>query len=799
MKKILLLMVLISTMVLWGEGGYHNFSVAQRDDFLAPLVNPANIGFRNSNGFTYLGNYNQDELEKNNYSLFFNLDQFAYVFQKTQQDHHLLNLGIDLTDNFYFGSSYDWTNSKYKEGSWNFGLLARPYDFISLGAVSCQTFDEDAVNYRLGTAIRPVFLNGSIWNRLTLSLDMDYISDKWQKPILGMQTELVDGLLLGGSYNLESETAGVDFGIRFANLGLGNFTRLNQDNEVDSGNFYVNFSGKSFRSLLESSDFSKAENRFYNLDMGEKIVEKNPKQNFGPFRIIFDKNKTAQEMIELLQELKEKEDINGVLIKSGNFSASFANINELKQAFLDFKSSGKKVVFYYNSIGNLNYAFAAAVADKIYLNPGGSIDLKGISSTVPYVKGLLDTLGIKMVNLQSHEYKTAFNMFSEKQMTAPEREAYEYLLGGLYDEMVSMIETGRGEVLEKHVTQIIDEGPYFIADRALDAGLVDALLYKDELEPELEKLYGETKITDSIAEVDYRYNWSKPKKEKIAIIYALGNIHMGSSKSNNSIGSKTLANQIKKAREDNTVKGIILRVDSGGGSALASEIITREIKLCKSGDNAKPVVVSMGGAAASGGYYISCYADKIFADPCTITGSIGVVGMVPDLSELWNKVLVNWSVVKKGKHADFFNIHRGPSQPELNMLERSIQHSYESFTGEVAKGRDMSQTEVHKVAKGRVWTGQQALERGLVDELGSLQDAIAAMKEIAELEEEIELIDYSKESGKINLNLSFSSMGISASSIVPTELSTIKDMLQNYQDYKDERILYLMPYNFDFK
>ncbi|MDY6915764.1 MAG: signal peptide peptidase SppA [Candidatus Cloacimonadota bacterium] len=799
MKKLLLFIILMNTFVLWGEGSYHNFSVAQRDDFLAPLVNPANIGFRNSNGFAYLGNYNQDKLEKNNYSLFFNLDQLSYVFQKAQQDHHLLNMGIDLTDNFYFGTSYDWTNSKYKEGSWNFGLLARPYNFISIGAVSRNTFNEDEINYRLGTAVRPVFLNKNIWNRLTLSLDMDYISNKWQKPVIGLKSELVDGILLGGSYSLETETAGINFGIRLSNLGIGNITNLDRDNKVEYGNFYLNFSSRNFRSFLNTHHLTKPDNMLYNLDMGEKIVEKNPKKKFGHFLIIFEDNTTVQEMVTQLRELKENDAIDGILIKSGNFSASFANINELKQAFLEFKSSGRKVVFYYDSIGNSNYAFAASVADKIYLNPGGSIDLKGVFSAVPYVKGLLDTLGVKMVNLQSHEYKTAFNMFSEKQMTPAEKEAYEYLLSGIYDEMVEMIESGRGDILKKPVTQIIDEGPYFIANEALEVGLVDGLIYQDQLEEKLEELYGETKVVKNVTKVDYVYDWQKPQKDKIAIIYALGNIHMGESMGNTSIGSETLAKQIKRAREDNSIKGIILRVDSVGGSALASEIIAREIKLCKSGENTKPVVVSMGGSAASGGYYISCYADKIFADPCTITGSIGVVGMVPDLSGLWEKVLVNWSVVKKGKNADFLNIHRGPSDNEINMLERSIEQTYNKFTSEVADGRNMSQLEVHKVAKGRIWTGKQAMERGLVDEVGGLQDALIAMKEMANLENEIELVDYSKDSGKIDLNLSFSSIGVSEKSIIPPELNSIKDMLENYQNYKDEKILYIMPYNFDFK
>ena len=232
------------------------------------------------------------------------------------------------------------------------------------------------------------------------------------------------------------------------------------------------------------------------------------------------------------------------------------------------------------------------------------------------------------------------------------------------------------------------------------------------------------------------------EKDKIALIYAVGNIHSGEGVPGKSIGSVTTAKAIKQAREDRRVKGIIIRVDSGGGSALASDVIGREVELCKTGKNKKPVIVSMGGVAASGGYYIAAKADKIIAQPSTITGSIGVIGIYPVFERLYEKIHVNWDTVKRGKNADLGSTHRQPTAKEKKIGEESIQHFYDRFITLVAEGRNMSKDEVHKIAQGRVWTGKQAFEHGLVDALGGMDLAVKEMKKMADLKHEVKLVEF---------------------------------------------------------
>jgi len=419
--------------------------------------------------------------------------------------------------------------------------------------------------------------------------------------------------------------------------------------------------------------------------------------------------------------------------------------------------------------------------------------LRGISSSMPYLKNTLDILGIEVVNFRSHEYKTAGNMFSEYEMTAAERESMQYLLDGLHNEMVKMIETGRKDKLKKMVQTIIDEGPYFIAENALEAGLVDKLIYEDELEGEIKEKFGKWKEISQPLPDFVKQDWSEPAKDKIALIYAVGNIHMGKGKSGKTIGSQTTAKAIRLAREDKSVKGIIIRVDSGGGSALASDIIAREIVLCNEGKNKKPVVISMAGAAASGGYYIAAFADKIVAQPTTITGSIGVVGIIPNFTNMYHKIGLNWATVKTGEQADFAATHRPFSEKEKEMISTSIEHTYWSFADVVAKGRQMTREAVHEIAKGRVWTGKQAYDRGLVDELGGMKKAKELMTEAAGLKQEIQLVEFEVSDKSFEFN-PLTLMTAKAKAQLPKEMTRLMDTLAEIESYGDEKALLLMPY-----
>ncbi|MGC9362915.1 MAG: signal peptide peptidase SppA, partial [Candidatus Syntrophosphaera sp.] len=352
---------------------------------------------------------------------------------------------------------------------------------------------------------------------------------------------------------------------------------------------------------------------------------------------------------------------------------------------------------------------------------------------------LLDHLGVDVQNYRSHKYKNAGNMLSESEMTEAEREVYDSLLQSMYDQMIAAMNAGRGDKLKASAQEAVDAGPYFLAQDALDAGLVDALTYEVNLSKDLDKDFGFSKKESVLP--DYRdYAWAHPKQNLIAVIYASGNIVMGKGTPGKKIAHETTVNLIRKARKDDNYKGIILRVDSGGGSAQASDIILHELQLAQDVDH-KPVVVSMSGMAASGGYYISCGADRIIAEPSTLTGSIGVIGLGLSIPRLLEKIKVNWSTVQKGRNADFGSMFRDSTQEERAAMTNLIEAVYDDFVAKVAKGREnLSPEDVHAIAQGRVWTGEQAMANGLIDDLGGLDKAIEHMRDLTGIEGNITLV-----------------------------------------------------------
>lgn len=784
MKKIGLISVLICLVVsISYTADYSNFPAATTDDFLATKVNPAALGFGNASGIGYVHGYSDLQMKKD-WALFLNFERFGYCYEKVDSTElHTLSDGIELSKNFYFGTDYAWKPAGFSKGNWGLYLLTRPWDFLSV-AGSWRNISKSNENYSVGFGFRPIRVKGNFCYKITLTCDITYDNEKWQKPKLGLQTQFLDGIHINGYYNMEDKgfTLGLDFDISHFKSG-GQF-----NNKSESGLIYGNISKKRFDSFI----IKEKRNKFYDYNLSGIVYDVRPTRAFGPFEIVSAEGHTMQEIVEKIEHLKQDERIKGIVFQSGNMVAGLAKFQELQDAFLDFKSSGKYIVFFYDYILNSNYVFASSVADKIYLNPGGMLDLHGISISVPYVKALLDTLGIEVYNFQSHDYKNAANMFSETGMTKAEREMYERFLDELYSQMVIMIAQGRN-MTEEQVKMAIDKGPYLVAEEAVDAGLVDGLIYKDQLEDTLKDLYGEVSITKQYRINSVRYDWSDDPKKKIAVIYAIGNIHSGKSLPGQSIGDQTYMEALKNARENGSIKGIILRIDSGGGSALASENIYREVMLCKEGENQKPVISSFSGVAASGGYYIACASDKIFAEPSSVTGSIGVLAAIPNLTGLFSKIHINWDNVKKGKNADFGALYRPLTDQEKEIIEQSIQAEYKSFVNDVAKGRKMSFDEVHKIAMGQVWTGSKALELGLIDAYGGMKEAIEEIKKSASIEDEVELVTYPQKKSAFKIEIGSSLMGLKAEKY-PAEIQHILDKIKESTFYNDEKILLLMPY-----
>jgi protease-4 len=700
----------------------------------------------------------------------------------------------EIGRNIYLGAKYDWKNKYINDGRWSWSAMWRPSNYLSLAA-NANDVGADDNEYRFGMSIRPFAGNEQLSRKLTVSADIirgeiDEEDADWQKPIVSFSSEFLDGLYVGASYDLEREQIALNTSISFSNMRLGNLFGFNDDNDYATGNAYVHLTDYNQNSIKEL--FQK--DQFYTWKLNGKITEQKSGFQLGPISITSKGQTTTKEVLDKIKELKENDHIKGIIFKNANFSCSFAIRQEIFGALQEFKAADKKVIFYAENMTGSQYCLAAGVADAIYLHKLGSIDLRGVSVSIPYYKNLLDTLGIDIINFQSHEYKTAFNSFSKESMTDAERETYEYLLDGIYEEMTAMIAIGRGSILKSPVTEIIDQGPYLNANRAYDVGLVDYLVYEDELDDMIKEKFNIKCFTKEIETGELQTEWHKPHQDKVAIIYTVGNIIKGKGKKGQIIGSETTAKAIKNAREDKSIKGIILRIDSGGGSAFASDVMNREIEKCKEGKNKKPVIASMSGVAASGGYFIAANADKIIAQPATITGSIGVIGIFPYFERLYEKIHINWSTVKRGASADFGAMYKRPTDRQIKQINDYIAKTYDEFVTVVANGRDLPKEEVHKIAMGRVWTGKQALDRGLIDQIGGLETAIAEMKIMAGIKEELVLVDYSGYDSKINIIMDTNFMSVPGlSAELPEEMETMREWWNNYKLYENEKALMLMP------
>ncbi|MDD2229482.1 MAG: signal peptide peptidase SppA [Candidatus Cloacimonetes bacterium] len=774
-----------------------DFPIAGIDNMFIPISNPSLIGTGNAEGLGIAHLNVEDEWQKN-YWLFLNSDGLSYIYERNNgKNYHTLATGSEflpayIFPNLYLGTNYRWHNEDFKEGSFRSGVSYRPTDYASLAFTWDNPYEKSPL-YRAGLAVRPfAFTNAVADYRLELTADMNYAKDikdyETYKPVLGIQTQILDGLMLGATYNMEKESTMLSFSFAANNTSTG--VMMHSKTDDNYGVAWAHFTDDSFKPF-----FGINPKTWYNMKLSGNIISyKAPKYQFGPFNIYDSKDKSVEAVIAEINQAKDDPTIKGIFLKNPSFSTSFALQQELIEAFAGFKATGKKISFYFDNISNGGYIFAASIADEIYLNPMGSIDLRGLSISSPYLKNLLTTLGIETLNFRSHKYKNAGNMFSETEMTASEREVYDSILQSLYSQIVARINEGRGSKLTDTVENLVDGGPYFLASEALSKGLVDAIIYADEVNQQLKK---DSKFSAKTSSMDdYRsYDWSQPKETQIAVIYASGNIVMGKGTPGRKIAEQTTVEMIRKARKNKAYKGIILRVDSGGGSAQASDIILHEMELAQT-ENKMPVVVSMAGVAASGGYYISCKADRIVANPATLTGSIGVIGLVFNATEMFSKVKVNWSTVKKGANADMGSMYRPWKEEEKIKLTKMIEWTYEDFVKKVDDGRKvMNLEQVHQHAQGRVWTGEQALEIGLVDALGGLDTAVESMRDVSGIKGKIRLIDAtSNEQG----------MSIDISSNPLTKLLPIKaiealssDYIKLYElwdDYSEENALMLCPF-----
>ena len=438
------------------------------------------------------------------------------------------------------------------------------------------------------------------------------------------------------------------------------------------------------------------------------------------------------DIIESLKNAKSDSDIKGIYLEVSDPQAGFATIEEVRKALLEFKTSGKFIYAYSEGYSQKGY-YLASTANKLYLNPQGSLEIKGLSSQIMFYKKMLDKLNVEVQIFRHGKFKSAIEPFMLDKMSDANREQVEIYLGSLWGHMISGIGESRN-ISVKEINDMADHLSIRSPEDALKYNLVDALKYEDEVFSAIKKNIN-IKDSDKISFLsldDYSKSAivSEASKDKIAIIYAVGEIESGEG-DDDKIGSARIAKAIRDARLDNTIKAIVFRVNSPGGSALASDVIWRETVLAQ---KTKPFIVSMGDVAASGGYYISCAADRIFAQPNTITGSIGVFGMIPNAQKaLSEKLGITVDTVNTNKHSDVGTILRGVTTEEFEYVQQSVENIYDVFISKVALGRKTSKNKIDSIGQGRVWSGMDAIKINLVDELGGIKDAIAYAAKQAKL------------------------------------------------------------------
>jgi protease IV len=502
----------------------------------------------------------------------------------------------------------------------------------------------------------------------------------------------------------------------------------------------ISAAGLILTALLAGGPATVAGNSALVLKIGGNLQETEPGGVIGQF---IEAPPTVRSVVDSLRKAKVDDRVTSVIIQPTGTAALWAKVQEVRDAIIDFRSSGKPIVAYLEYGGEQEFYLASA-CDKVFLMPVASLDLTGMASYELFLRGTLEKIGAYPDALHIGDYKTASNTFTERTYTPQHKEMAESLNTDLYEQLIKGIAEGRHKS-EQEIRDLIDHGP-FLPEDAVRAGLVDDVAYEDELDDKVALAEDEVNY---LAQEDYRgislSSLGLNTGPRIAVIYAVGIISSGESNYDSPqgqvVGSDTIVEYLRKARADDSVRAIVLRIDSPGGSAIASDVIWREVMLTR---NVKPVIASMSDVAASGGYYIAMPAHAIVAEPATLTGSIGVVMIKFVIDGTLDKLGMNMEAVSQGRFAEMYSPIRAFSPEERARVEEHMQATYDVFVEKAAAGRNTTPERIDAVAQGRVWTGQQARQIGLVDELGGLARALQIAKQHAKLapDTEVELLVY---------------------------------------------------------
>ncbi len=602
---------------------------------------------------------------------------------------------------------------------WDLGTMWRPARWLSLGA-TWQDLGRSWGYLSAGAALRP------FGSRVTLTADVQTTrlgsaDPGFLEPVVGLELEPLDGVAIAARLKPTEMSAAAGVMLGFGQFGIGG-TGTKVGDICQAG--AVLRAGHEFRrSLLPRR------RRFVEVELSGSVADREP-----GFSLLGSRpSRTTWQLLELFERCREDGAVAGLLLKLERFSAGFGQLTELRRALVDLRAAGKQVLVYAPHLGVGGYYLASA-ADLVVGHPLGELYVPGLSLQAVLLKGGLDKLGLE-VDYQRHgKFKSAVEALAADSVSEPNREQLEAYLDAVFEEFVERASAGRG-MSRDSFAGLVDRG-FYLAHEAREVGLLDTFCYADELDELLSgEVAGFRKVTEAEyrGRVGYRYEWRG--LPFVAVIYACGEIATGESRTDfltggMTLGAKTLARAVRAAREDDRVKAIVLRVDSPGGDGFASDLIWRELELVE-----KPLAVSMGSVAGSGGYYIACNADRVFAGPATLTGSIGVFSMKFVTAGLYEKLGIRRETFKRGERADAMSDARAFTAEEDSVLQAQVDWFYRQFVDKVAEGRGLGFEAVDSVGQGRIWAGSDAYRIGLVDSLGGLLDAVAWAKAEAGLEE----------------------------------------------------------------
>lgn len=488
-------------------------------------------------------------------------------------------------------------------------------------------------------------------------------------------------------------------------------------------------------SMSSTPDYTPKSNTVYKLTLDGSLSDNTEENPLAMLMGETDKVLSLKDILSTIETAKENKNISGIYIEAKSLSAGSASLEAIRRALTDFKESGKFVVAYSDNYSQGCY-YLCSVADKVFLNPQGTLALVGMASQTMFYKELLKKVGIDMMIFKVGTYKGAVEPFMLDKLSDANREQIQSYMNTIWDNVTDGIAESR-QVSVEDINNFANQGYAFAsAEKAVECKLIDELKYRPEVEEYVKELAAQSDKrlrTADIAKMKSIKTVTREKANRIAILYAEGEIKPEVSSSPYNMEqaiTEKVATELIKLKNDDNVKAVVFRVNSPGGSAFVSEQIWRQVIELK---KVKPIVVSMGDVAASGGYYISCAANKIVAEPNTLTGSIGIFGMFPNVTGLLDKLSLTTDIVKTNTYADLGDMSRPMREDEKVLIQSFVERGYETFLTRCADGRDMSKEAINEIGQGRVWTGEQAKERGLVDELGGINKAIETAASLADL------------------------------------------------------------------